>query len=331
MPFRARLSFASWLLLAGCGTTAGPPLAVAPRVVAAAPVRNPPIAYPGGVQGYQAVTFAQWPGFRPLTLDLYLPPAGPAGTRFPLVVYVHGGAWMAGDPRRAGAIEDFPALLASLARRGYAVASVSYRLSGEARFPAAPVDLGAALRWLRSQPQYPIDSARTLLWGDSAGAHLAALLATACTDPLFGAVAAEPTPDLCAQGVVGWYGVFDLRTMPGQTDPEAPHWRMLGCFAACGPRLDQASPAARVGPDAPPMLLIAGTRDRVVPPDQSIAMAARLREAGVRYELLLLEGVDHSFIGPSPAATRDATTRAVEATFQFTDAVLAPPAQSSRP
>ena len=307
MPFR--VPFILLLLLAAC--TAERPLAVAPQIVTAAAVRNPPIAFPGGVQGYQAITYAQWPGFRPLTLDLYLPPPGPAGMRFPLVVYVHGGAWIGGDPRRAGAIEDFPALLAALARRGHAVASVSYRLSGEARFPAASTDLRAAMHWLGSTRDYPIDASRTLLWGSSAGAQVAALAATAC--------------DPCVRGVVAWYGVFDMRTMPGAADPEAPHWRMLGCVAAaCGPRLDEASPAARVGPRTPPMLLVAGTGDRVVPPDQSIAMAARLRAAGIRHELLLIEGVDHSFVGRTPAETRAATIRAVEATFRFIAEVLAP-------
>jgi acetyl esterase/lipase len=307
MPFRA----VSILLLLLVACAAGRPLAVVPQVVTAAPVRNPPIAFPGGVQGYQAITYAQWPGFRPLTLDLYLPPSDPAGRRFPLVVYVHGGAWLGGDPRRAGAIEDFPALLASLARRGYAVASVSYRLSGEARFPAAPSDLRAALHWLGSTQDFPIDASRTLLWGSSAGAQVAALAATAC--------------DPCVRGVVAWYGVFDMRNMPGAADPEAPHWRMLGCVAAaCGPLLDEASPAARVGPRAPPMLLIAGTADRIVPSDQSTAMAARLRAAGIRHELLLIEGVDHSFIGATPSDTRNATIRAVEATFRFIAEVLAP-------
>lgn len=317
-----------------------PDFEVSPEPVTG-PVAAGPSAYPEGVRALFGVPYVQWPGFRPLTLDLYLPPpaAEPAERGFPLVIFVHGGSWERGDPRRLGALRDFPQVLAALAARGYVVASVSYRLSGEARFPAAAIDVRAAMRWLRSQQRYRVDPTRTIFWGASAGAHLAALTATACADPAFDPEASPPAhsndppgPGPCVQGVVAWYGIFDFATIADQARassnmgslphdaPDAPEWRMLGCvMESCGARLPLASPVSHVNPRSPPMLLIAGMGDRIVPVEQSIQMAARLREVGVDYDLLLMPGVDHSFIGATPSATREATLRALRATFAFID------------
>ena len=107
------------------------------------------------------LVYATLQGFRPLTLDLYLPPPVtknsarnmpkdmPKNYPKPLLVFVHGGAWNSGDARQGGGFKDFPGVLAALAAKGYVVASVNYRLSGEAHFPAALQDVKAAIRWLR--------------------------------------------------------------------------------------------------------------------------------------------------------------------------------------
>ena len=113
-------------------------------------------AFAGGVVGFADLTYSALPGFRPLRLDLYQPPGAPGS--HPLVVFLHGGGWMSGHTRHSGAFEDWPGVLASLAAKGYVVASVEYRLSGEAPFPAAIQDIKAAIRWLRARaPQYGID------------------------------------------------------------------------------------------------------------------------------------------------------------------------------
>jgi len=99
------------------------------------------IKFPNGVNGLPRLTYWQPIGYRPLTLDIYLPPAGlprPAAG-FPLIVHIHGGAWLNGESRFGAPFVDFPGVLASLAARGYVVASIDYRLSGEAAFPAAYV------------------------------------------------------------------------------------------------------------------------------------------------------------------------------------------------
>ena len=156
------------------------------------------VAFADGVVGLADVTYAAPTGFRPLTLDLYLPRA--RETSAPVIVYVHGGGWMGGHARQGGAFENWPQILASFAARGYVVASVNYRLSSEAISPAAAQDVANAVRWLRSNAdRYSIDKQRVGLWGSSAGGQLAAITATTCE-------AGEPE-SACVQAVAVWYGV----------------------------------------------------------------------------------------------------------------------------
>src|SRR3569623_1543944 len=135
----------------------------------------PPTAapYPHGIVAMPHVEFANYVGYRPLQLDLYLHADRRAHAARPLVLWVHGGGWNRGDARGSGAFADWPAVLAALAARGYVVAAVDYRLSGEARFPAQVQDVKAALRFLRDKAgAYGIDPKRVYLWGGSAGGLL---------------------------------------------------------------------------------------------------------------------------------------------------------------
>ena len=214
---------------------------------------TPPVLYPGEVRNYRDVTFAELQGYRPLTLDLYVPPGGSAPR--PVVVFIHGGAWRSRTPRDGGAFRDFPAVLASVAARNYVVASVSYRFSGEAHFPAAVQDVALAIRWLRQHAaRYRIDSNRLVLWGSSAGGQIAALLGTACGvstfEPPAPAGGEAPLPSTCVQGVIDWYGLIDLE-MDG-TDlgkPDVPDYvnTYLGCTLPKG-----APPAQALATTMPP-------------------------------------------------------------------------------
>src|SRR5262249_9050606 len=139
------------------------------------------VAFGPDVESLPDLVYASQPGFRPLRLDLYRPRKGGDAAGRPLVVFVHGGGWQAGHTRHSGAFGNWPGVLAMLASKGYVVASVEYRLSGEARFPAAIQDVKTSIRWLRSKSaQFGIDPARVIVWGGSAGGHLAALAATSC-------------------------------------------------------------------------------------------------------------------------------------------------------
>jgi dipeptidyl aminopeptidase/acylaminoacyl peptidase len=107
-------------------------------------------------------------------------------------------------------------------------------------------------------------------------------------------------------------------------EPDAPEWQLLGCFAnECKPeQMAAASPVTYVNAKSPPMLLIVGNDDRLVPYDQSLEMAEKLKAANVQHQLIVLTGEDHSFMGKTPEQTRDANIRALEATFAFIDRII---------
>lgn len=292
------------------------------------------VRFPGGVVATPQVEIANFDGFRPVRMDIYAPSRRTRPR--PAVLWVHGGGWSRGDSRTSGAYADWPGVLASLAARGFVVAAVDYRLSGEARFPAQIQDVTAAIRHLRTHAaELGVDPDRVYLWGGSAGAHLAALAATGCDEPAFSpppstgrlerseiaALKAKvaPADSDCVQGAALWYGVFDLSRVPRVNVAG-----LLGCDpAACIETARAASPVHRVGPGAPPMLLIHGSGDETVAHAQSVEMAAALRRAGARAELMTIPGADHGWLGATPDATRDASLLALRRTFSFFESLAA--------
>lgn len=278
---------------------------------------TPPVLYRGGVRSLRDVIYAQPLGFRPLTLDLYLPPDD--GRKSPVVVFIHGGAWRHLTARDGGAIRDFPAVLASVAARGYVVASVNYRLSGEARFPAAVQDVALAIRWLRmhSHP-YGIDTARFVVWGSSAGGEIATLLGTACGTKTF----PLPADHDCVQGVIDWYGLVDLEADGKDLGkPDVPDYvnAYLGCtLSRCPPGWARsASPFPYIDAKDPPFLIQHGAADTTVSPTQSKHLYEALRAAGVPAQLVLYPGAAHGFAkapggGPDDAVDRQAMAKVFE-------------------
>ncbi len=278
-------------------------------------------SWAGGVKSLADVTYSTLPGFRPLVVDIYMPPK--AGGPKPLILYIHGGGWVAGHTRHSGALSNFPAVLASLASEGFVVASLEYRLSGEAPFPAQLQDARAAVRFLKANAgKYGIDPAKVGVWGGSAGGHLAALTAYSC-----GVTSLDPGPapasSECVQSVVTWYGVFDFAPMLARPVPTGAPAPAENKFLQCKPtecpadRVAAASPISYVDAKDPPTLLIHGEQDQQVDVSQSHNVEAKLKAAGVPVESIYIPGVDHSFIGSTPAITRAATLKATNATFDF--------------
>jgi len=296
--------------------------------IAAAPVLedhmpNPPVVFDNGVRAWRDVTYQTLDGYRPQILDIYVPPSkGP----HPLVLYIHGGGWRGGHTRHSGAFADFPAALAAFASEGFTIASLEYRLSSEARFPAQLQDANAAIRFLRAHArQYKIDPAKVGLWGGSAGGHLAALTALTCRNTTLDPAAGQ---DECVQAAVTWYGVFDFAAMNTGADGNAAGSKLLGCTGPCSiDALLSASPEAYIDAKDPPFLLIHGTEDKVVPVSQSRKGEAAFRRAGVPVESIYVDGVDHSFIGKTPEQTRAASLRAINATIDFFHDKLGVPRQ----
>ncbi len=285
--------------------------------------------WPGGVTSLSDVTYSSVTGYRPMVIDIYLPPRE-MGAR-PMVMYIHGGGWVGGHTRHSGALADFPGTLARLAAEGFVVVSLEYRLAAEARFPAQLQDVRAALRYMRANAgRYSLDPARVGVWGGSAGGHLAALATLSCgIGSLDVPGTTAPEGSECAQAAVTWYGVFDFTTQTATRSNGDPGIAsLLGCEGACtaddyGP----ASPVTYIDPSDPPMLLIHGETDAVVSIEQSRQAERLLTAAGVPVRSIYIPGVDHSFIGHTPESTRAATVMATNATFDFFHEVLDAPAQ----
>ena len=291
--------------------------------------------FAGGVTGRPDVTYSTVVGYRPLTLDLYMPSApGP----HPLVVYVHGGGWERGEKRLAGTFVSWPDTLASIAARGYVVASVSYRLSGEARFPAAVTDVKTALAFLRAHAQtYGIEPGRAVIWGASAGGQLATLVGATCGVAAFAPRAPADVPAAnvpadaeCVQGVIDWYGVtnFGIQNAhaPAATAPVASSTtgRYFGCEPGACPAglMESAGPIPYLTAKSPPFLIIHGAMDRQVPVEESRSLKAALDAKGVAADLLIIPDVDHSFVAPTPERGREVNTIVMQRVNQFLDEIL---------
>ncbi|MFJ8865207.1 alpha/beta hydrolase fold domain-containing protein [Streptomyces sp. NPDC102473] len=272
----------------------------------------PPASHPEpGVELLRGAVYAVPDGSRPLELDLWRPaePDGPV----PLVVFVHGGGWRTG--RRDDLGPRFrawrPGPFARLVHAGLAVACLDYRLSGEAHFPAQRDDLAAALRWLGGRAdELAVDRSKIVLWGESAGAHLAALAALTSAGPATGAI----------RGCVCWYGPSDLGALAedhgGGFDADDPTTRealLLGAAPATDEELTRAaSPVHHVSGDSPAFLLLHGTEDTLVPSRQSVRLAEALREAGAPVELRLIDGAQHLWVGLPDDGVTECFDRSVE-------------------
>lgn len=220
--------------------------------------------------------------------DIYLP-AG-CGGRLPLVVWIHGENW------RAGSKDDCP--ITWLAREGYAVASVGYRLSSEATFPAQVEDCLAALTTIeRNAAIWGIDSERVCVAGAAAGGHLAALAGLWTEPPADGAL-----PRVAA------IGLFAAPTHLTTLGPEHDRATSPASLLVGGPLPEfrevaqRASPLAHVAPGGPPLLVVHGRRDTAVPPEQSVQFDAAAKAAGVDSRLVLLDAGHELPLGRSSAA-----------------------------
>ncbi|MFM5906523.1 MAG: alpha/beta hydrolase fold domain-containing protein, partial [Novosphingobium sp.] len=189
-----------------------------------------PVDFPRGVKGYRDIVYQQINGHVPQVVDIYVPATkGP----HPLILYIHGGGWVGGHTRHSGALADFPKVLAALSAEGFVVASLEYRLSGDAKFPAQVQDAKASLRFLRDNAaRYRIDASRVGIWGGSAGGHLTALTALSCKEASLDPAAAK---DVCASAAVTWYGVFDFAAMAAgrANGVDGAAERLLGCPGRC--------------------------------------------------------------------------------------------------
>ncbi|WP_224756535.1 alpha/beta hydrolase [Streptomyces sp. col6] len=234
---------------------------------------------------YRDIVHAEVDGYRPLTLDLTVPATAPAPV--PLLVWIHGGAWRRGSPRVGESWLGVADPVGAAVAAGYAMATVQYRFSGEAHYPAQRDDVRAAVAVLRGlAPEAGLDPGRFGAWGESAGGHLAAVL---------GLDRREAGPESRVQAVVAWYAPSDLAAF--DRAPGSPEAMLLGPAAQQEEAVRLAGPLAHVSRDAPPTLLVHGDADPLVPCDQSRRLAAALTGAGATAELVVVPGAGHCFDG----------------------------------
>ena len=234
---------------------------------------------------------------RAMLLDVYLPQKGQKP--LPLVIWIHGGAWMSGS-------KDDPSPALRFTADGYAVAHVGYRLSQEARFPAQIHDCKAAVRWLRANAQnYNLDPNKFAAWGGSAGGHLVALLGTSGGAPELEGHVNDLKESSRVQAVVDWFGPTDfLQIGNAESDlqhnaPDSPESKLIGgAVLENKEKAAKASPISYVSKDAPPFLIMHGDRDRTVPFNQSELLYAALKKAGVDVTFVPMKGAGHGFGGP---------------------------------
>lgn len=270
--------------LGGALFAADPPVGVNPQ---APPKRVEPVVT--GVKTAHGVEYAKV-GEKSLKLDLYVPQG--AGTKPPLLVWIHGGAWKMGDKAHVP--------LMWLTKRGYAIASINYRFSQEAVFPAQIFDCKAAVRFLRAHAaEYGYDATRIAVGGDSAGGHLAALMGTTNgKKELEGDVGGNAEQSSGVQVVLDYYGPTDFvafaEFLGKRRLRDNPVAQLLGGEVdKLADKAKAASPARHVTATAPPFLIVQGSKDPLVPQRQAEILHDALKKAGADSTLKIIEGGGH--------------------------------------
>jgi len=230
-------------------------------------------------------------------LDLYLPRGG---DKRPLIIVIHGGAFLGGDKGDEN--------VAQFLKAGYAAASLNYRLSGDAIFPAAVEDCKAAVRWLRAHAgEYHLDPERFGAWGASAGGNLVAMLGTTGETKEFD-VGENLNVSSRVQAVADYFGPTDFLQMDAHRVPggqvhdaaQSPESLYIGgAIQENRTKVAKANPITFISPKAPPFYLAHGDQDPLVPHHQSVLLAAALQAAGVEVTFYTVKGGGHGFHDPA--------------------------------
>jgi acetyl esterase/lipase len=259
--------------------------------------RNPPL--PDDVELQTNVEYGKV-GDRPLVLDLYSPKER-KGT-LPGLIFIHGGGW------KGGKKDDYRVYGIHYAQRGYVVASVGYRLSGEALYPAAVNDVKCAVRWMRaSAGKNGVDPDRLGAIGGSAGGHLSMMIGYSSDVPELDGDGGNAGVSSRVQAVVDIYGPVDLTTdfvRENQGAGSLTRSFFGGSIDEKLPLFQQASPINHLTKDDPPTLILHGTIDDVVPIDQGDMLAAKLTELQIPYVYDRLPGWPHAMDASVPVNER---------------------------
>jgi acetyl esterase/lipase len=227
-------------------------------------------------------------------LDIYLP--ANAKGKSPLVVWIHGGAWNHND--KYADMGYMKNTVRAFIEKGYALASLDYRFSSTAIFPAQIKDCNQALQFLATHADdYNIDEDRIAVIGFSAGGHLAALAALSNNNYVAEFHASKEKPSFHIRAAVDFYGPCDFLTMLSGRDAEKtddPVSMLLGSSPLKRPDISRfASPCTYVDKQDPPFFIVHGEKDESVPVNQSILLKSYLDIAGVKNEITIVKGAPH--------------------------------------
>lgn len=253
-----------------------------------------PAPVPAGVKVERNIPYVEH-GHRNQVLDLFLPEA-PSAKPWPLLIWIHGGAWLGGDQASPPVVY--------LLSKGFAVASIQYRMSSDAVWPAQAHDCKAAVRWLRANAaRYHLAPDHFGVGGDSAGGHLAAFVGTSGEVPQIEGDLGVTNVSSRVQAVIDWFGPTDLVIMGQQAGPhsmiqhdraDSPESRLVG-----GPIQEKRDLAATANPltyidkNDPAFLVMHGDNDQLVPLAQSVILAKALIDAGVEVTMKTIPGAGH--------------------------------------
>jgi acetyl esterase/lipase len=275
--------------------------------------KRPPL--PAGIVGDYDVKYVP-DGDSAQVLDIFYPEKR-ADKPQPLLVWIHGGGWQGGSKTHQPYVYQLA--------RGYIIASIEYRFSQKALFPAQIQDCQAAIRWLRAHAKkYNIDPNRLGVGGASAGGHLAALVGVSGGKNAFSPIGGNEDQSDRVQAVCDVFGPADFWTVIKQAEEDKnvkntlkwnngdPYSKLIGGkLGQDKEKCDAVSPAHYVSKDSPPFLILHGDRDPLVPYAQSVELADLLARAGVPVTLQRLPGAGHG----GPAFTQPAITRLADAFF----------------
>lgn len=228
-------------------------------------------------------------------LDIYLPANAKPNT--PLVIWVHGGAWMLND--KYADMSYMKNTIRNIVENGYALASIDYRSSTQAIFPAQIQDCNQAIEFLyQNAEKYSLDKNRIVLVGFSAGGHLASLLALSHNNKVKDFYAKDNKVSFKIKGVIDFYGPSDFLAIPKNLEPagavKTSESILLGDTPLQRPDLAKwASPVTYVDKNDPPFLIIHGEKDQSVPYSQSVLLSSWLKLSGIENQVFIVKDAPH--------------------------------------
>lgn len=257
----------------------------------------PAVQLPAGITMERDVSYIE-NGDNAQKLDIYYPEKAPEQP-LPLIVHIHGGGWMGGS--------KFPCPVLHMTTKGYVVASVEYRFSQKAKFPAQIQDCQAAIRWLRGhREKYHINPKHVGVIGGSAGGHLSALVGTAGGKNAFPKIGSHQDQSDAVQAVCDIFGPKNFTSVVQQAaddpnvrnifkfnTPSDPYSELIGTKLSDTAKTDAVSPIHYLSKDTPPFLILHGTHDALVPYAQSEEFAEAAQEIGIIALLQKFPGSGH--------------------------------------